>query len=181
VPDRHRRGERPSRPLLSDDETGRASAPPLDYDGAVSSPRLRALAALLSALLGGGCAGAPAAPRPAPGPAQPGAAVLAYQVLEVRDAALNARDLDTAAAAYAPDAVVIDADQAVIVLRGRAAIREAHARFLDRSYGEQGRIVTDVERVRCDWTDPVQGWVRYELSGGAILRVLKHRSPPFGG
>lgn len=117
---------------------------------------------------------------------------LAYQVLEVRDAALNARDVDTAALAYAPDAVVIDADRAAIVLRGRAEIREAHARYLDacprarvevldRSFAEQGRIVADVQRVRCDWTEPVEGWVRYEISGGAILRVLKHRSPPFGG
>jgi ketosteroid isomerase-like protein len=123
---------------------------------------------------------------------QPSAAVLAYQVLDVRDAALDARDLETVARAYAPDAVVIDADRGAIVLRGRAEIREAHARFLDacprarvevldRSYAEQGRIVTDVERVRCDWNEPVQGWVRYEISGGAILRVLKHRSPPFGG
>jgi nuclear transport factor 2 (NTF2) superfamily protein len=131
--------------------------------------------------------------RPArPPPPPPSPAVLAYQVLDVRDAALNARDPDTAARAYAEGAIVIDADRAAIVLRGRAEIREAHARFLeacprarvevlDRSFGEQGRIVTDVERVRCGWDDPVQGWVRYEIAGGTILRVLKHRSPPFGG
>lgn len=110
----------------------------------------------------------------------------------MRDAALNARDPDTAAQAYAPDAVVIDAERAAIVLRGRAEIREAHARFLDacprarvdvldRTFDAGGRIVTDVERVRCTFDAPVQGWVRYELEGGAILRVLKHRSPPFGG
>jgi hypothetical protein len=120
------------------------------------------------------------------------AAVLAYQVLDVRDAALNARDLETAARAYAPDAVVIDADQGAVVLRGRAEIRAAHARFLsacprarievlDRFFGEEGRLVTDLERVRCDFSEPVQGWVRYELAGGAIVGVLKHRSPPFGG
>jgi hypothetical protein len=113
-------------------------------------------------------------------------------VLDVRDAALNARDLDTAAGAYASGAVVIDADQSAIVLRGRDEIRAAHARsrdacprarieVLDRSYAEQGRIVTDVERVRCNWNDPVEGWVRYEIVGGAIVAVLKHRSPPFGG
>lgn len=146
------------------------------------SPRAAALAL---AALAAGCARAPAAaPRAAAPPA------LAYQVLDVRDAALNARDVDTAAQAYAEGAVVIDADRAAVVLRGRAEIREAHARWLDacprarvevldRSYAEQGRLVTDVERVRCDWTDPVEGWVRYEISGGAILRVLKHRSPPF--
>jgi hypothetical protein len=153
-----------------------------------------ALAAAL--LLGAACAGAPAAPARAPAPAPtggpPGPAVLAYQVLDVRDAALNARDPDTAAQAYAVDAVVIDADRAAIVLRGRAEIREAHARFLDacprarvevldRSFDAEGRIVTDLERVRCGWDDPVQGWVRYEIAGGAILRVLKQRSPPFGG
>jgi hypothetical protein len=153
-------------------------------------------AALLATLLCAACAGAPAparkAPATTPAGSKPDPAVLAYQVLDVRDAALDARDLETAALAYAPDAVVIDADRGAIVLRGRAEIREAHARFLDacprarievldRSFAEQGRLVTDVERVRCDWNEPVQGWVRYELSGGAILRVLKHRSPPFGG
>jgi hypothetical protein len=160
----------------------------------VSIPR--AHAALLAALVGAACAGP--APRPAgpPAPARagpaPAPAVLAYQVLDLRDAALNARDLETAARAYAPDAVVIDADAAAVVLRGRAEIREAHARFLDacprarvevldRTFDDHGRLVTDVERVRCTFADPVQGWVRYEISGGAILRVLKHRSPPFGG
>jgi hypothetical protein len=155
-------------------------------------PPRAAPAAALALALCAACAGAPAPPGPPAAGGAPGALALSYQVLDVRDAALNARDVDTAAMAYAPDAVVIDADRAAIVLRGRAEIREAHARWLDacprarvevldRSYAEKGRIVTDVERVRCNWTDPVEGWVRYELAGGAILRVLAHRSPPFGG
>jgi hypothetical protein len=158
-------------------------------------PASRVPAALVAALSCAACAGAPPPRRPPPAPAgvaaPRGPAVLAYEVLDLRDAALNARDLDAAAQAYAPDAVVIDADRSAIVLRGRAEIRAAHARFLqacprarvevlDRSYGEQGRIVTDVERVRCSFGDPVQGWVRYEIAGGAILRVLEHQSLPFG-
>ena len=114
----------------------------------------------------------------------------AFQVLDLRDAALNARDADGAARAYAVDALVIDADSATVVLQGRDEIRAAHARFLaacprarmevlDRSYAEGGRIVTDVERVHCDRPPPVEGWVRYEISGGSIVRVLKRRSPPF--
>lgn len=116
----------------------------------------------------------------------------AYLVLDVRDAALAARDLETAARAYAVNAQVIDAATAAVVLRGRDEIRAAHARFLDacprarvevldRSYEEGGRFVTDVQRVRCDRAPPVQGWVRYEIEEGTIVRVLKHASPPFGG
>jgi hypothetical protein len=153
-------------------------------------PRWSAPARALPLLLAlGGCGGA--ARSGGSPPVDPGARALAYQVLDLRDAALNARDVDTAAQAYAPDAEVIDAARGAVVLRGRAAIREAHARFLDacpraridildRFYAEQGRIVTDVERVRCTWAAPVEAGVRYEISGGAILRVLAQRSPPFG-
>jgi hypothetical protein len=113
-------------------------------------------------------------------------------VLAIRDSALNAHDLEAAANAYAANAVVVDADTSAVVLRGREQIREAHARFLeacprarvevlDRAYSEGGRLVTDVQRVHCDRPPPVEGWVRYEVAGGAIVRVLKHRSPPFGG
>jgi hypothetical protein len=147
-----------------------------------------ALATLLCAACCAACAGAEPRPAPAPGPPQSYGA----QVLELRDAALVARDLEGATRAYDPDAVVIDADSGQVVLRGRAEIRAALERFfrlcprprlevLDRSYQERGRIVTDVERVTCERGTPVQGWVRYEISGGAIVRVLKHRSPPFGG
>jgi hypothetical protein len=148
--------------------------------------RIGALAAAVAL-----CAACTRAP-PSPAPRSTGAPAFSSQVLELRDAALNARDVDAAAMAYAEDAVVLDAEAAAIVLRGREEIRAAHARFLaacprarievlDRSYAEQGRIVTDVERVRCNWTAPVEGWVRYEVVGGAVIRVLKHRSPPFGG
>jgi len=117
---------------------------------------------------------------------------LAFEVLELRDAALNAHDADAAATAYVANAEVIDADTMTVVLRGRDEIRAAHARFvadcprarievLDRSYAERGRIVTDVERVHCDRPPPVDGWVRYEIGEGGVVRVLKHRSPPFGG
>ena len=116
----------------------------------------------------------------------------ALQVLEIRDAALNAHDLDTATRAFAVDAIVIDADTNRIVLRGREEIRAAHARFfelcprgrvevLDRSYQERGKIVTDAERVHCGPGRTVDGWVRYEIAEGAIIRVLKRASPPFGG
>jgi hypothetical protein len=114
------------------------------------------------------------------------------QVLELRDAALNARDVDAAAQAYAADAEVIDAGTGTVVLRGRDEIRGAHARFLaacpqarvevvDRAYAEGGRIVADVVRVHCDRSPPTDGWVRYEVAGRSIVRVLKHRSPPFDG
>ncbi len=116
----------------------------------------------------------------------------AYEVLDLRDAALNAHDLDAAMQAYDVAAEVIDADTATVVLRGRDEIRAAHARFLaacprahievlDRSYAEGGRIVTDLERTHCDRPPPVNGWVRYEIAGHRIVRVLKHASPPFGG
>src|SRR5512138_1448842 len=110
----------------------------------------------------------------------------ALQVLEIRDAALNAHDLDTAARAYALDAIVIDADTNQVVLHGREEIRLAHQRFLqlcptarievlDRAYQEGGKIVTDRERVHCKrGVPPVDGWVRYEIHEGAIVRVLKH-------
>jgi hypothetical protein len=141
-----------------------------------------AAAALLAA-----CSGSRAASGP---PAEGEPRHFAFQVLDLRDAALNARDADGAARAYAADALVIDADSATVVLQGRDAIRAAHARFLaacprarmevlDRSYANGGRLVIDVARVHCDRPPPVEGWVRYEISGGSIVRVLKRRSPPF--
>ncbi|HEX9306702.1 MAG TPA: nuclear transport factor 2 family protein [Anaeromyxobacter sp.] len=144
------------------------------------------IAAALALL--GACSGHVARSAPAKGDGRN----FASQVLELRDAALNAHDLDGAARAYAVDAEVIDADTATVVLRGRDEIRAAHARFLaacprgrievlDRAYGERGRIVADAQRVFCDRPPPVDGWVRYEIAGGSIVRVLKHASPPFGG
>jgi hypothetical protein len=149
-------------------------------------PRQKTAAALALALAA--CAHEAGAPRAAPAAAPP---AYAFQVLEVRDAALNARDPEAAAMAYAVDAVVVDDEVKAVVLRGRAEIRAAHARFLEqcprarielleRTFAEQGRVVVDVERVRCNWSDPVEGWVRYRIEGGAIVGVLKHRSPPFG-
>ena len=88
--------------------------------------------------------------------------------------------------------MALDADTGKVVLRGREEIRAAHARFLrlcpkarievrERSYQERGRIVNDAERVHCGRAPPVDGWVRYEIAEGTIVRVLKHASPPFGG
>jgi hypothetical protein len=159
------------------------------YHRAVHRPPRRArpsiaAAAALAALLA--CSSKPKAP------AEADRRYYALQVLEIRDAALNAHDLDTATRAFAVDAIVIDADTNQIVLRGREEIRAAHARFfelcprgrvevLDRSYQERGKIVTDAERVRCGPGRTVDGWVRYEIAEGAIIRVLKRASPPFGG
>ena len=151
--------------------------------------RARAGAAIAAALsLLAACGG----PRSAANPQAKGdKRHFAWQVMEVRDAALNAHDLETAARAYAPEAEVIDAEKGTVVLRGRDDIRAAHARFLqacprarvevlDRTYTERGRYVTDVERVHCDRRlAPVEGWVRYEIAEGSIVRVLKLRSPPF--
>jgi hypothetical protein len=141
-------------------------------------------AAIAAALLA--CGGKPQAPAAPPAPN------LAFSVMDVRDSALNGRDLDTAAAAYAEDAVVLDADTGLLVLRGRAEIRSAHARFLaacpdarleilDRAYGEGGRIVADLERVRCRGGQPVESRVRYEIVRGSIVRVLAAGSPLFPG
>ena len=154
-------------------------------------PRTRppTTAALVLAVACAACAHGPGASGASPSGQPP---AYAYQVLEVRDAALNARDLSAAAMAYSADAVVVDADANAVVLRGREEIRAAHARYLElcprarielleRTFAEQGRIVVDVERVRCNWSEPVEGWVRYRIEGGAIVGVLKHRSPPFGG
>jgi hypothetical protein len=146
-----------------------------------------ARAASIAAVLVAACAG----PRdPSGPPAKRDRRYYAFQVLELRDAALNAHDLEMAARAYAPHAEVIDAATATVVLRGREQIRAAHARFLeacprgrvevlDRWYAERGRYVTDVERVHCGRLPPVEGKVRYEIAEGAIVRVLKVRSPPF--
>ncbi len=123
-------------------------------------------------------------------PPEPPIPPLAFSVMDVRDSALNGRDLDTAAGAYAENAVVIDADTGLVVLRGRAEIRTAHARFLsacpdarleilDRAYGERGRIVADLERVRCRGGPPVETRVRYEIDRGTIVRVLQDGSPLF--
>jgi hypothetical protein len=150
--------------------------------------RARAGASLAVALtLLAACGGPHVAPNP---PVKGDRRYFAYQVMEVRDAALNAHDLEMAARAYAPDAEVIDAATATVVLRGREEIRAAYARFLercprarvevlDRSYAERGRYVTDVERVHCDRLPPVEGRVRYEIAEGSIVRVLKHHSLPF--
>jgi hypothetical protein len=168
----------------------RANRADLRYDASVPGPptfRRAALAASLALLAA--CRGPGGEKR---APAKRDRVAYGFQVLELRDAALNAHDLDAAAAAYAVNAEVIDADTATVVLRGRAEIRAAHARFLeacprarlevlDRAYGEAGRIVADLQRVHCDRPPPVDGWVRYEISAGSIVRVLKHRSPPFGG
>jgi hypothetical protein len=144
-------------------------------------------AAIASAAALLACAGPQAAPA---APAQGDRRSYAFSVMEVRDAALNGRDLDTAAGAYAENAEVIDADTATAVLRGRAEIRAAHARFLaacpsarlevlDRAYAEQGRIVADLERVRCRGSAPVESRVRYEIDQGTIVRVLQRGSPLF--
>src|SRR6266508_3491684 len=152
--------------------------------------RARTGAPLAAALaLFAACAGPHGAAK---APAKDDRRYYAFQVLELRDAALNAHDLDGAARAYAVDAEVIDADTATVVLRGRDEIRAAHARFLaacprgrievlDRAYAERGRIVADAQRVFCDRPPPVDGWVRYEIAEGSIVRVLKHAAPPFGG
>jgi hypothetical protein len=148
--------------------------------------RIGATTAAALALLAA-CSGPHVAPDP---PVKDGKRYYAFQVLELRDAALNAHDLDAAARAYAPNAEVFDAETGTAVLRGRDEIRAAHGRFLercprarleilDRSYAERGRYVTDVERVHCDRPPPVEGWVRYEIAEGSIVRVLKRRSPPF--
>jgi hypothetical protein len=112
-------------------------------------------------------------------------------VLSLRDAALNARDVDAAARAYAPDAVVIDADTNTVVLRGRDQIREAHARFLaacprarveatERSTAPETGVVSDVVRSFCARPPAIDGWARYQIAKGAIVGVLKHRVPAFG-
>ena len=150
--------------------------------------RTRGAAAVLAgaaALLA--CAGQGGTPD---APARGAPPTFAFSVMDLRDAALNARDLDTAAGAYAEDAEVIDADTGLVLLRGRADIRTAHARFLaacpgarleilDRAYGERERIVADLERVRCHGGQPVQTRVRYEIDQGTIIRVLQHGSPLF--
>jgi hypothetical protein len=140
--------------------------------------------AVAAALLA--CAGKtepPAAPKP-------GAATFAFSLMDLRDSALDAHDLDPAAAAYAQNAEVTDAGTGLVVLRGRAEIRQAHARFLaacpdarvdilDRAYAEQARIVADLERVRCRGGPPVETRVRYEIDRGTIVRVLQDGSPLF--
>ena len=146
--------------------------------------RTPAAAAVAAALLA--CAGKPEAPPPP----KPGAATFAFSVMELRDSALNAKDLDTAAGAYAENAEVIDAGTGLLVLRGRAEIRNAHARFLsacpdarldilDRAYAEQARIVADLERIRCRGGPPIETRVRYEIDRGTIVRVLQDGSPLF--
>lgn len=123
-------------------------------------------------------------------PPKAGAATFAFSVMDLRDSALNAHDVGTAAGAYAENAEVIDAGTGLVVLRGRAEIRTAHARFLaacpdahldilDRAYAEQARIVADLERVRCRGGSPVETRVRYEIAGDTIVRVLQDGSPLF--
>jgi hypothetical protein len=148
--------------------------------------RTTATAAAAAALLA--CAGKPQTPPQGP---QGPPANLAFSVLDLRDSALNAHDLATAAGAYAEGAEVIDAETGLVVLRGRSEIRNAHARFLaacpdarldilDRAYGDQARIVADLERVRCRRDGPpIESRVRYEIDRGAIVRVLQDGSPLF--
>lgn len=123
---------------------------------------------------------------PAPSPDRQ----FSYSVMDLRDSALNAHDLDTAVAAYAQNAEVIDAETGLTILRGRAEIRTAHERFfracpsarielLDRAFAEEGSIVADFERIHCRDARPVEGRVRYEIRKGTILRVLQHGSPLF--
>src|SRR5512144_1804030 len=146
--------------------------------------RTPAAAAIAAALLA--CAGKPEAPPPP----KPGAATFAFSVMELRDSALNAHDLDTAAGAYAENAEVIDAGTGLVVLRGRAEIRNAHGRFLsacpdarldilDRAYAEQARIVAALERIRCRGGPPLETRVRYEIDRGTIVRVVQDGSPLF--
>jgi hypothetical protein len=142
-------------------------------------------AAIAAALLA--CAGGGAKPD---APAKSAPPTFAFSVMDLRDSALNARDLDTAAGAYAENAEVIDAETGLVLLRGRDDIRTAHERFLaacpdarleilDRAYGEDARIVADLERVRCRGGQPVETRVRYEIDRGTIVRVLQHGSPLF--
>jgi ketosteroid isomerase-like protein len=145
----------------------------------------RTSAALLTLLAACATTQEPKPPAPAPERA------LCYQVLSLRDAALNARDADAAAKAYAVDAVVIDADTNTVVLKGREQIREAHARFLaacprsrieatERTYAPETGVVSDVVRSFCARPPAIAGWARYQLAKGAIVGVLKHRVPAFG-
>ncbi|HEX9241345.1 MAG TPA: nuclear transport factor 2 family protein [Anaeromyxobacter sp.] len=143
------------------------------------------VAAAIAAALGAACATAPKAEPPG------AARTFSYQALSLRDAALNAHDADAAARVYAVDALVVDADSGQIVLRGRDQIREAHARFLaacprarieatERAYAEETRLVLDVVRTWCDRPPPIDGWARYQITGGSIVGVLKHAVPAFG-
>jgi hypothetical protein len=112
----------------------------------------------------------------------------AYAAVEARDRALNSRDLLSALARYAPDAEVLDIDNGDVLLRGRDAIQadldNLLARCADlridvakRQYSERGRFVSDLERVHCSGTPPVQEWVKYEVADSRIVRVWRPRAP----
>jgi hypothetical protein len=102
------------------------------------------------------------------------------QLLDARDYSLNAHDAAGAAAQYAPDAEVVSAGGGAV--RGREAIerdlRELFARcpsfsidVLERTFSEEGRVVTGVERVRCRRGAESTQSVRYEIGDAGILRV----------
>jgi hypothetical protein len=105
----------------------------------------------------------------------------ALQLLDARDFSLNAHDAAGAAARYAPDAEIVSAGGAAVV-RGREAIerdlRELFARcpgfsidVLERTFSEEGRVVTGVERIRCRRGAESMQAVRYEIGDAGILRV----------
>ena len=105
----------------------------------------------------------------------------ALQLLDARDFSLNAHDAPGAAARYAPDAEIVSAESGAVV-RGREAIqrdlKELFARcpgfsidVLERTFSEEGRVVTGVERIRCRRGAESTQSVRYEIGDAGILRV----------
>ena len=138
--------------------------------------RLRVLLAVASALFLA-CAGPQVAP-----PQQPlrgERPFRALQLLDARDFSLNAHDAAGAAVRYAPEAEIVSASG---VVRGREAIerdlRELFARcpafsidVLERTFSEEGRVVTGVERIRCRRGAESTQSVRYEIGDAGILRV----------
>jgi hypothetical protein len=115
----------------------------------------------------------------------------AFQVLEARDFHLNAHDAAGAAAQYAADAEVASANTGA-VLRGREAIerdlRELFARcpafsidVLERSFSDEGRVATGVERIRCRRGAESTQAVRYEIGDAGITRVFTRAAAPTSG
>jgi hypothetical protein len=131
-----------------------------------------------------------AAPQPVPEkPVRGERPYRALQLLEARDFHLNAHDAAGAAAQYAADVEVVSAATGAVIARGREAIerdlRELFAQcpafsidVLERSFSEQGRVVTGVERIRCRRGAESMQTVRYQIGDAGIERVWTRGSAP---
>ncbi len=127
---------------------------------------------------------------PSPGAARPAASAAAASpavaVVQRQLDAYNAQDLEAFLATYADDVVISSASAGKVLQEGKAAVRKRYADLFAKFPRNRANVVerrTEGDHVVLDHEivtgraperpDPWDvGWVRYEVEGGLIRRVV---------